>query len=195
MTVNSDGTLSGTGKITASVVTVGGTLSPGNSPGTIDITGNLSFNSTGKFNYEVDSSVDPAVGADLVTVTGNLSINPAATLIATDTPNLVLPPGTKFTLISYAGTWDNGTFDTHPDDSLITIGANQFVLNYNDITRGVNFGGGPASQRYVTLTMVAVPEASTVLFGTLLCGVLGLVYGGNKKLARAAAARAFDPGI
>jgi hypothetical protein len=128
-----------------------------------------------------------------VNVGGNLSIAAGAILALSDAANTVFAPATKFTLISYAGTWDGGTFDTYADDSLLTVGVNDYVINYNDTTAGVNFGGGPTGIRYVTLT--AVPEPAAVLFGGLVSLMLGAAYSSRRLLARTAAARAFDASI
>ena len=118
VTINSGGTLAGTGSI-AGPVTVSGTLSPGNSIESLGV-GALTFSGTSTFVYEVDSTynVSLAAAADLVNANGNLLIASTAMLNLVDigTPINVVQPGTKFTLISYAGTWDNGTFAGRPDD-------------------------------------------------------------------------------
>lgn len=53
--VGADGTLGGTGGITADV-TVAGNLSPGNSPGTLTVTGNLALTSTATTTIEIDGT-------------------------------------------------------------------------------------------------------------------------------------------
>ncbi len=45
VTVNSGGTLGGTGTLPSTVINSGGTLAPGNSIGTINVSGDLNFNS------------------------------------------------------------------------------------------------------------------------------------------------------
>lgn len=191
VTINNGGTLAGTGAVSGPVtVNGGGTLAPGTSIESLDV-GALSFNTDvvnggSKLAYEINSSVALNMAADLVNVTGNLSIATGALLAISDAANVFLTPGTKFTLISYSGMWNSGTFATHPDDSLLTVGANLYVMDYNDQTGGSNFGGGPLSLNYVTITAV-VPEPSAFLFGSLFCAVVGLAYGGQKMFRRRAA--------
>ena len=56
LTVNAGGTVGGTGILPSTFID-GGTLSPGNSIGTINVTGALQFSSAGV--YQVESSVPP----------------------------------------------------------------------------------------------------------------------------------------
>lgn len=79
LSVNSGGTLSGTGTINGDVnVNNGGILSPGNSPGTINVVGNVVFAAGSIFDVEVE-----ATAADLLNVVGNVTINPGAIAQAT----------------------------------------------------------------------------------------------------------------
>jgi hypothetical protein len=135
----------------------------------------------------VSSNASPTPSADLLNVNGDLTLAiSGAALSITDVGNTSLPANTKFTLISYAGTWNGNTFDTHPDDSSITVGANTFVLNYNDTSGGSVNGGSYSSA--VTLTLTAVPEANAFWLGGALCLVLGLTVGIRKMRGKRAAA-------
>lgn len=79
ITVNSGGTLGGSGYIDAAVnVLKGGTLSPGNSPGTLNVVGNVGFASGSIFDVEIE-----ATAADLLNVDGNVNIDPGAIINAT----------------------------------------------------------------------------------------------------------------
>jgi T5SS/PEP-CTERM-associated repeat protein len=69
VTINQNGTLNGNGTVNANVVLNGGTLSPGNSPGTETINGNLSLLS-GVLNLEIASDSL----ADHLNVSGNVNI-------------------------------------------------------------------------------------------------------------------------
>ncbi len=193
VTVNSGGTLAGTGAITGAVtVNSGGTLSPGESIESLNV-GALTFSGTSTFVYEIDSTYNNSLAAagDLVNANGNLSIAGTAilNLIELGSPTNVVQGNTKYTLISYAGTWDTGTFAGRPDDSIISLGVNQFVINYNDITGGSNFGGGlygnGIDPHFVTLT--AIPEASAfVMVGlVMLCGVGAAWYAKRKGFGAA----------
>jgi autotransporter-associated beta strand protein len=180
--VNSGGTLGGTGAVANTVsVNTGGTLAPGTSIESL-ATGDLTFNGGSNFDVEVDSSAVLPDAADLMDVTGSLTIALDGTanlnlsdIAATDLPFAV---GTKFTLVRYdQGTWNGGTFASKPDDSVVTVGVSAFVINYNDTLPGVNFGGGSGTllnSSYLTLTAAAVPEASAFLFGGLVCCAAGV---------------------
>jgi autotransporter-associated beta strand protein len=176
VTVNSGGTLAGSGAVTGAVtINSGGTLAPGTSIESLD-TGALSFASGSTFSVELNSSAPLSVAADLVNATGDLTIaNNLANLSFIASGTAVLSGGTKFTLISYTGTWNGGIFLNRADDSLVTVGVNTYVINYNDTLRGSNFDGGPAGIKYLTLT--AVPEASAFVFGGLICLIVGMAYG------------------
>jgi autotransporter-associated beta strand protein len=182
VTVNSGGTLAGSGRVTGAVaVNNGGTLAPGNSIESIDV-GALTFNTGGTFAYEINTDLSLTAAADLVNANGNLGIFAGAILALADLGNTILADGTKFTLISYAGTWNGGIFDGYADDSLVTVGVNRYVLNYNDPTGGQNFGGGDYANN-VTLT-AAVPEASSFIFGAIVCIALAGVHFGRKLVVR-----------
>jgi hypothetical protein len=173
--VNNGGTLGGTGSLTGAVtVNNGGKLSPGMSIESLN-TGNLTF--TGSANgttleIEIDTSNPLAPAADLLNVNGNLSFGSNVNLTVTDLAGASMPlaPGTKLTLISYAGGWNGVNMNT-PDNSMVTVGANTFFLDYNDTQPGSN--GGLYTGGFMTLTIPApVPEASAFLFGALACGIL-----------------------
>jgi fibronectin-binding autotransporter adhesin len=89
------------------------------------------------------TGITPSVGnftltgaLDITDVTLNITNNPGAPTI--------LPTGTKLTLIDYTAGTITGTFNGIADDSSITIGANTFIVDYND-TLG-------ATGSFVTLT-------------------------------------------
>jgi hypothetical protein len=169
--------LGGTGSVDPSQVNVksGGTISPGlqtltaaeddsvTNIGTFR-TGNLTMRGGSTFYYQFDSSGAP--DADLLNVNGTLSLQcttatcataPAgpdatgATLLAKDlaATSTALSLGTKLTLISYAGMWDNTTFDGLANGASLTVGANTFTIKYDDASGGVN---GGLYSNFVTLT-------------------------------------------
>ncbi|MFO0789336.1 MAG: autotransporter-associated beta strand repeat-containing protein [Pirellulales bacterium] len=176
--VTANGTLAGIGAITGLVaVNNNGTLSPGDSSGpaiqSLD-TGKLTFNSGSIFDYQIDSNASLAAAADLVNVSGDLTILAGATLSFSYAGTNQLA---KLTLISYSGNLIGPGFTGYSDGSIVVFGANQYTINYNDTMPGEN---GGAFGKYVTLT--AVPEASTILFGGLVCVVGGLIHGGRRWL-------------
>jgi autotransporter-associated beta strand protein len=163
VTVNSGATLGGTGTI-GGAVNVSGVLSPGADIVSLG-TGTLTFISGSIFEYEMDTST---VGADLLHVSGALSIGSNVMLDLTDlaTSSQTLAIDTKFSLFSYTGVWNNGTFNGYADDSTFLFANNEWRINYNDLTGGSNFTGNQAGATgFVTLTVI--PEPSSI-------GLLGL---------------------
>jgi hypothetical protein len=82
----------------------------------------------------------------------------------------VLANDTKFTLISYTGSWNSGTFSGYADDSKFTFAGNQWVINYNDATGGGNFAGEQGTSGFVTMTVV--PEPSSLGLALVAGGLL-----------------------
>lgn len=163
-------TLTGTGTVdiggTGKTVTIsnGALLAPGASPGTLLVNGDLSLASGSTFLAEIQTSGSPT--ADLVNLAGDLGITTGALLdLSLFGSDASLATGTKFSLFSYSGTWNSGTFDGYIDDSDFFLGLNQFRINYNDTVAGVN---GGLNSSYVTLTVVPEPRAA-------LLGGLGLL--------------------
>jgi fibronectin-binding autotransporter adhesin len=166
------GTLGGTGSI-AGAVTIGsgGTLAPGASIETLNV-GALTFNSGSTFSYEMNTNLSLTVAADLVNASGDLTFAATDVALAITDAGSTLLAGAKFTLIAYSGNWNGGTFAGHPNNSLITVGLNQYALKYNDTTMGQNFATeslAGAGVHYVTLT--AVPEARAFV----MLGLVGVV--------------------
>ena len=90
--VGQGGTLGGTG--TVGDTTVAGRLSPGNSPGTLTVVGNLGFTPTGVYVAEIEPAAN-----DLTIVTGTASLAGTLHLVATpgvalDTPRTILTAAT-----------------------------------------------------------------------------------------------------
>jgi fibronectin-binding autotransporter adhesin len=175
------GTFGGTGAVSGSV-NVGATaaLAPGGASNIGQLnTGALTLNAGSTFAYEMNSNLSLSAAADLLNANGTNSLTiSGATLSITDAGSTALTPGTKFTLISYNGA-SPGAFDTHPNLSNITVGANTYVLNYNDTAAGSNFDVG-TNTSFVTITVTAVPEAGSFILGALVCLAVGVVVGGKR---------------
>lgn len=101
VTVNSAGTLGGTGTIGGLVLN--GTLTPGNSVGTMTVSGNAVLNAGSTTVIEVAGA-----GADRLTVTGTASLAGTLSLVGVDRSFRF---GTTYTLLSAAG-GRSGTFDS-----------------------------------------------------------------------------------
>ena len=189
VTVNTGGTLAGTGSLAGAVtVNTGGTVSPGASIDSFAV-GALTFNTGSTLNVEINSDLSFSVGADLLDANGDLNIAATGALLAIVDAGSTVLTSVKYTLISYAGSWNGNSFDSYADDSTVVIGSNSYVINYNDSTAGDNFGGG-AYGNFVTLSITAIPEASSILLGGLVCIVVGSAVGGRKFLKRRAATTA-----
>jgi hypothetical protein len=143
------GTLRGNGTVApdAGATTVTGTVSPGESIGTINFTGDLTLQGT----YAADINTTTAT-ADKLNVSGELILISAPTLTLTDLGgNQTLALGTKLTLIDYDGTWDGGTFAGYADGQEFTLFNNEWKIDYDD-------AGG-----LVTLTVIPEPSALTLV--------------------------------
>ncbi len=157
-------TLRGTGTISQPVtVTAGNALSPGSgSVGEMTIAA-LTLRDQSTFKVEINTSGTPST--DLLNVTGSLNLEPSAILDIFDVgADVLLAPGTTLTFLDYGGTWNGGIFDGHPDDSVFSLGSNQFQISYN---------GPGGTDTAITLTAVVPEPASVALlsFGTLLLAV------------------------
>ena len=165
-------TLKGNGTVnagTGNVVTIsnGAFLAPGASPGTLLVNGDLSFASGSTFSAELQTS--GGLTGDLVDLSGDLEILSGAVLdLSLFGSDAALTNGTKFSLFSYSGSWNSGTFNGYADDSDFTLGLNQFRIDYNDTVAGLN---GGSYSNFVTLT--AVPEPRAALLASL--GLLALL--------------------
>lgn len=159
-TVSAGAVLGGSGS-TQSNVNVYGTLSPGSSIESLGV-GSIAFNNGSTFAYELNTSMlnaDLLYGGDGSTLT----IGGTVTLSLSDLgSNALVLPGTKFTLISYDGAWNGGTFDGYADDSQFVLGSNTWLLNYNDLLPGVNFPLDALANGTSFVTITAVPEPTSM---------------------------------
>jgi uncharacterized protein with beta-barrel porin domain len=126
VTVNSGGTLAGTGTVGATTINSGGTFAPGNSPGTMTVTGNLAFQSGALYLVQVN----PATAS-------NTNVSGSASLAGT--VGAIFAPGT-YMVRSYpiltAGGGLTGTFNAlatlglPPDfQTSVSYTANTAILN------------------------------------------------------------------
>ena len=99
MTITSTSTLTGTGSVFGTVtVNNGGTIAPGLSPGLLTF-GNLVLNNASNLNFELAGlAAVPGVGADLINVTGDLTLD--GVLNITALPGFNVGQGQR-TLITY----------------------------------------------------------------------------------------------
>ena len=150
MTVSSGGRLGGTGTFGGNVLIGNGVLAPGNSPGMLVITGNLSLASASVLDYEFgEAGVVGGPRNDLTVVGGNLTLD--GTLNLSASANGAFGPG-LYRVISYGGTLtDNGLeIGTQPagsGTSVQTAVARQVnLLNTAGLT--LDFWDGDATPRH-----------------------------------------------
>jgi autotransporter-associated beta strand protein len=161
-TVNASGTLGGTGTVHRNITVAGGTLAPGASIGTFNTVGDVTLNS-GNFNWEfsggggLPSNNANVLGADILSVSGTLSINLPAVLLGSDLGTIPVNLGNKLTLAAYGGGTPSPFF-AMPDDTVVSVGGKSWLINYDDTTPGLNGGSGSA---YVTLTATNPVSAVT----------------------------------
>ena len=178
-TVQTGATLQGSGTIGGSVTIQGGTLAPGNSIESLGVA-SVDFLAGSTYAYELDSST---LGGDLTYSTGTLDITNGVgplgtTLTLTELFSGTLALNSKLTLISYTGGWTSGELfnylgSTLADDSTFTLGANEWLFNYDDTTGGSNFiPNQSGAGTYVTMTVVPEPNVAALLGGL---GVLALL--------------------
>ena len=158
VSVGASGTLGGTGTI-AGAVNVTGVLSPGASIGTLT-SGALTFNNGSFYNYQVNSSVSPTVGADLHIVNGALALNGTVTLNLADLGTGTFAPGTVFSLFKYsAGLWNGGllTYNSTAlaEDATFNFAGKTWTIDYDATTKGANVAG-TQSDNYVNISIPGV---------------------------------------
>lgn len=151
VTVKSGATLKGTGTVGAVDIEAGGTLAPGNSPGTLNVT-DLTLSSGGTHQVEIvgDSNYDRIIATGTVNLSGALDLNP------TYTPAV----GTQFVIVQ-AGIV-SGTFDGLPDGA--TVSANG--LNFR-----IDYVGNGVTLTYLGGTLVVPSSSNTPILGAPNTGV------------------------
>ncbi|MCB1130481.1 MAG: hypothetical protein KDN05_05080, partial [Verrucomicrobiae bacterium] len=177
--VNNNAVLGGNGSIDGLVMINGATLAPGASIGSLTIGFGLTFGDNSTYSVEIDSS---APSADLADSDLPVTIGANVTLEVSDIAGspVVLPIGTKLTIIDYfddVATFNNvltGEFAGLADGATVSIGANQFVIDYDDDLKDA--AGAPGSDGAgdsVTLTAAGASSA----YATWAAGFPGLTGG------------------
>lgn len=152
-----DGRLQGTGTVGNVTVNDGGTLAPGNSPGTLHVDGDLVMQTGSIYDAEIDSDTGLA---DSVAVGGNVTIQSGTVLSVSNLGTAPLSPGMDLQLIQTVGADSTvqGQFDS-------VVGGSDF-LDF-----GVSYEGGQvqvAVERSETTTFANVAGAGFGGLGTAL---------------------------
>jgi hypothetical protein len=173
-TVAALATLGGTGS-TTSALNVSGVLSPGASIASF-ASGTLTMNNGSTFEYEVNSSVLPSVGADLQIVTGDLNLFSVVNLTITDLAGspTAFANGTTFSLVNYSGTWNSGLFsfggNAIANHDTFVAGLNTWRLDYDSTSGGSNFSGEYIAGKFVNIVAVAEPASLALLIPAAAIG-------------------------
>lgn len=175
ITVNG-GKLGGTGSIAGNVtVNDGGTISPGASIQSLAVA-TLSLTNNSTFQYEADSTAILGLGADFLTVNGDLSLAGTVNLTLTDLAEInasAFAQNTVFSLINYTGSWNSGLFtfggNVLDNGETFSSGLNTWRIDYDATAGGVNFQEEYVSGGFVNLTAIPEPAAS-------MLGGVGLLF-------------------
>lgn len=158
-TVNSTGTLAGSGTVGAVTVKSGGFIAPGNSPGTLN-TGNIILEVGSTLGIEIDGAT---VGTeyDRLNVTGSVSL--AGLLSMTMSGSYAPANGTLFFILANDGADAiTGTFSNAPvNGGTYTLGGQKFQISYAGDTTTSSFTGGN------DVVLQAVPEPASLLLGAM----------------------------
>ena len=182
VTVSDGGTLTGAGAVGTTIVLDGGTISPGNSPGALQINGDLIWNNGGSYDWEIfNLAGDPGTGWDVINVSGAL-----------DLTDLTGSPLFHINLFSLSGTNTTGPlagFDNASNYSWEIVSAGSIALTgeFNPAVFNINSSGfttynpvagifalelRDGNSLYLTYTTAQpVPETSTWIAATFLLGI------------------------
>jgi hypothetical protein len=199
VTVGAAGTLGGTGTIIGAIGN-SGIIAPGNSVGTLSVTGNVTDAAGSSWNIELSGAT-----ADKLAVIGNIDLSGTDTLIVTGAGT-----GSSWTIGTYTGT-ETGVFDTITSGYTVAYAGGNIVLNAvsacapgdlncdghvdtNDYVFWRKNGGTPGDANYTAwrsnfgsppgagsgggLSAGAVPEPASIV---LLVSSLGFVFAGRRR--------------
>ncbi|MGE0095181.1 MAG: autotransporter domain-containing protein [Alphaproteobacteria bacterium] len=171
VTIGASGTLGGTGTITGNVI-AGGIWAPGNSIGTQNVTGNVTFNVGSTFEVEVDSS-----GAgDRVNATGTATINGGTVSVQAASGSYNV--NTTYTILNAAG-GVTGTFGNVTSNLAFLTPSLAYTTTDVNLTltrNNVNFAAvaTTGNQSAVATALDAASTNATGDMATVINAVLGL---------------------
>ncbi len=156
-----EGGVEGSGIIVGNLTATGAgakTLSPGNSPGTLTVDGNLTLDDLTTVIFELNGT-DAGVSYDVLNVSGTLTLNDATLeLILGFVPGI----SQQFSIVTFDEL--TGTFLGIADGDSVSAGAYEFMVNY--LTESGE----------IMLTTTAIPESGTFAFIAALLALLAVRY-------------------
>lgn len=176
VTVNSGGSLGGSGSIAGSVTAVsGGTVAPGSSPGTLTVGSGFSLNSGAHLVLEAAGTTGGTYDQILLTSgTATLGGDVQVSLFGSYSGNV----GDKFyVIINNGGNPVSGVFSNDNGGVLSFAGGLTFSVNYADTAPG----GNGLNSNDVSLTLSAVPEPSSAVS---LIASIGMLLGFRRSRRR-----------
>lgn len=150
LTVRAGGTVGGTGFLSATFID-GGTISPGNSVGAINVAGTLQFSSTGVYTVEIlGAAADKINVTDTATLAGTVQVVPLSAALQFGTPYTILTANNG-TIGQFAGATAPGftglsfALSYIGNDVLLTLapnlaGVNGLNLNQRSVAAGLDRG-------------------------------------------------------
>jgi hypothetical protein len=163
--VLTNATLGGSGSINGEVIVDGGRVTPGSSPGILQVNSNLTFNANSELVIEINgTNVGTQYDQILMGNAGLLTFNGSPTLTLNDTVTL---SGAYVLEIIKGFTSVTGEFNGLVDGATITTAFNQFIINYGTLA---GYGS--------SVTLVAVPEPGSAI---ALAAVLGTLTARRRR--------------
>lgn len=161
-TVQTGATLSGTGTVGDLTILSGGTVSPGNSPGTLSV-GDTDLQLGSTLAMELNGAT-AGTGYDQLNVTGSATLAGMLSLTTSFTPS---NGALFFILLNDDTDAINGTFAGLSNNSTFSSGGQSFQISYFGDSGTSSFTGGNDA------VLMAIPEPSAALLGGL--GLLALM--------------------
>lgn len=131
--VSDEGTLSGTGTVGTTTILSGGTISPGGSGalGALSVNGNLTFESGSTYAVDLSgtASTRSALDSDLLTVTGNVTINGGTVSVQALDASTSYVSGHTYTIINSTGTLSGAFTNTISNSAFLTTAVSYDANN------------------------------------------------------------------
>ncbi len=133
----SAGTLGGSGTVGQTAV-YSGTISPGNSPGCMNVNGDVAFSDPNSYYAEQLQGTTACSGYDKLTATGTIYLN-NATLSPELLDGFSATSGHVFTIMEAQAV--SGTFDGLADGAAVTVGGRPFTIHYTATSVTLTYTG------------------------------------------------------